>query len=533
MFAMKAIAIIPIFLLGGLLLVVALGIALVLSPRTRAAGLVVLGLLGVVAAVGVAAMLGYSHTRIERSVPEQLSEARAAAEQRGIEARRALDDRRARQSDSQKGRLPAAGWQAEAPLPEAPRTPAAADDSGGLLRQAERSLRAKTLIAFAEEQISRAQAGIARAERQLAQADTPNAEPAEPLPAEERQRTATLIEDAKAAIAWAEGQLAGAKAGVAWVDELLPRSEAPPGEPLRVEAEPAEIPPPRVTASVEKPAPPAAKPASASPKPAWVETKGQLLDAGYEMSVAVGPYGTALECDTHLLGDVQQAVDEVVAAYLGEEWVGEVRLPPDYVRQHVVREHWEETVPTSFGLWPRWHVHLVFDRKTMDLLKEGRDQVIVGRRLWAVGTGLGALLLILAVSYAGLRTDLATRGAYRGRLALAVAAAWAAVVAGAYFALAARPSAPFARQAQVADRLSEPAAAHASQSSAAAPRELAPYQRVAYSMRSWAGLGASVVVLLTLVGVVELIAHGRNVAAAVVAAIAVALGLLGALLVMA
>jgi hypothetical protein len=166
-------------------------------------------------------------------------------------------------------------------------------------------------------------------------------------------------------------------------------------------------------------------PDKAAARPAWVDAQPQLLDGGqtYRTSITVGPYSTSLECDAHLPEELQKALDRYVDAYLGPETAGIVRLPTNYLREHLVLERWEEIRSFSVGPMTQLHVWLQFNRDVKNRILEEHQRAVVAQRLRAVTSWAAAGLSLLVVCFAYLKIDLATAGAYRGRLRLAAAAA--------------------------------------------------------------------------------------------------------------
>lgn len=431
--AVRVFAIGPILLIGLLLLVV--GLALLASARTRGAGAALLGLLviAVLFAVGVGTLsfVGFRSTAAHRAQ----SVADAEAHQR------AMSEQARRESMSQPGRtmiVPNSGVEVLPAPPAGKPVPTEGATLDGLWQQAElANTRAKALIASAEELVSQAKSGITASEQTLAQA----ARSSDDKPADEGQnakqeKAAANLAETKSAVTAAEEQIALAKAAISWIDGLLARAA---DKSLSAELPVAELPAEagESHAVLAAAAVKADTAADTSRRPAWVEAKPDLRNGAYEMSVSVGPYTSRLECDAHLPAAVDAAVDEIVATYLGSEWSGRVHLPTATVRQNVVRETYEEKIQSYFGPtlqsqpMVQLHAHLVFDRKTMDQLRDARNQCIVAERLRYAGIGLAGLLLGLTVIFAGLKTDVVTRGAYRKRLALVTVALFALVAVGA------------------------------------------------------------------------------------------------------
>lgn len=173
--------------------------------------------------------------------------------------------------------------------------------------------------------------------------------------------------------------------------------------------------------------------ASTAPAPPdWVGSGPGRVGGTYQMTVEAGPYATREECDEKLDAELQQAVDRYVATYLGPRAVGAVELPMAEIRHEIVQAEWLER-PHSQLLkrdMYKLHVLLAFDRTVNERLREKWDDVVVTERLGGVAV-LGVLLLsVLGVAYGYLKTDLATGGAYRGRLRAAALAVVVVLVGG-------------------------------------------------------------------------------------------------------
>jgi len=168
---------------------------------------------------------------------------------------------------------------------------------------------------------------------------------------------------------------------------------------------------------------PAAKPASAPAKkpPAWVGAPPHVLGESYQKTIIVGPYPTRQDCDAELPNELQKELNRYVELCMGQPaGTTRVELPYEFLREEVVRGEWEETIQSPrVGQMTQLHVLLQFDRKVKDRILEERQRAVVAGRLWMTGGGLAAMLWLLAVMYGYLRIDLATGGAYRGRLRFA------------------------------------------------------------------------------------------------------------------
>lgn len=202
---------------------------------------------------------------------------------------------------------------------------------------------------------------------------------------------------------------------------LLEIHEAEPGRPSEITA--AETPETPPSAEPEPETPPAEQPALEGPaaqaRPPWVESPPQRVGDGYQTSITVGPYTSRLECDAQLPVALQAAVDEYVSIYLGPQWSGRIRFPPEVLEEELVKDQWEETIHASVGRMVQLHALLQFDTKFRQAVCDLRDRAIVAGRVWWAGAILGVVLAWLALAFAFLRIDQATAGVYRGRLAAA------------------------------------------------------------------------------------------------------------------
>ena len=99
------------------------------------------------------------------------------------------------------------------------------------------------------------------------------------------------------------------------------------------------------------------------------------------MPVTVGPYTTRLECEAKLPDALEAAVAEYVEIHLGPDVAAGVRLPPDELRQLLVKEKFDETIDTSLGPMAQLHARLAFDTRAQERLREQWRQVLVAGRL--------------------------------------------------------------------------------------------------------------------------------------------------------
>ena len=165
------------------------------------------------------------------------------------------------------------------------------------------------------------------------------------------------------------------------------------------------------------------------PSRKWVITEQRLVGDVYQMSAVVGPCATRAECDERL-PELRKAALAEYAEKLRPAGAGGVRFPTEAFEDRVVckdpREltnHYEKA-----GRLKQLHVLLEFEPDLVQDIKDQWIQGMVAQRLWYTGTGLTALLALLAVAYGGLLADRATEGRRRGRLGFAAVAAAALIV---------------------------------------------------------------------------------------------------------
>lgn len=220
-----------------------------------------------------------------------------------------------------------------------------------------------------------------------------------------------------------------------------PRAEALAPTPL-------EMPPPAATASeiaaadedvavsLAAAVTPAKEPAAeaksppAGKVPDWVGTTPHKAGGVYQMPIEVGPYSTREECDQELAAKLRAAVDQYAATYLGRGARGQVRLPIDYVESEIVKDEYEqkkevkispEGQPEKFADVLYLHVLLEFDRAANARIQEEWNKALVADRLGGVAAMGVLVFVLLGAVWSYLKIDLATGGAYRGRLRLVAA----------------------------------------------------------------------------------------------------------------
>ena len=194
----------------------------------------------------------------------------------------------------------------------------------------------------------------------------------------------------------------------------VPAAEKPPKPADDADTPPAAEKPPKPADDADTP------PAPATPKrPDWVEAKPKKIGDAYQVVATVGPYTTRLECDQALPAQLQEATAEYVGLYLGPEAQRRANLSNGYLTEHVLKDQFEETIESSVGPMIQLHSRLEFNADANKRLNQNWHDARVQQRLWWAGGGLAAVLAVLAGMFTVMKIDLATKGAYRGRMVLA------------------------------------------------------------------------------------------------------------------
>jgi len=177
---------------------------------------------------------------------------------------------------------------------------------------------------------------------------------------------------------------------------------------------------------------------SAGPPPDWIDTEPGLVGDTYQVSLQIGPFQTLPECEAKLPEALDQALHDYVRQYLGPAAAAKVRFPSETLEKELVKERWEETrLFETVGPMKQLHLLLEFDPKMQQEIARRWDQARLNSRLWYTGTGLAAVLALLAVVYVGLVVDRSTEGRRRGRLGFAAVAAGTLIVVAAAAVIAA------------------------------------------------------------------------------------------------
>lgn len=171
-----------------------------------------------------------------------------------------------------------------------------------------------------------------------------------------------------------------------------------------------------------------------STRPDWVGEPPRRAGDAYQVSLDVDPYATIEESDKALPAKINAAVDDYAAQLIGPQARGRIRLPMEYIDEHVKRDDWQEWRKHEMGPsltvdMVHRHVLLRFDGAVNDHIRQMWKRSIVNERVAGVGTLGGGVLALVAMIYSYLRLDLATRGAYRRRIRWTAAAALLAMLA--------------------------------------------------------------------------------------------------------
>ncbi len=162
-----------------------------------------------------------------------------------------------------------------------------------------------------------------------------------------------------------------------------------------------------------------AKPADKkSPKPArkvpdWIGASPMRVGSGYQMVIRAGPWSTREECEQATNKELTKAVSEYAVKYFGTGRGRMATLEPSFLREHVIKEQWEDIHDYSVGPMNHIYTRLVFGARANTELEASYRRAIIEERLWMAGGGLGAILIVLAACFAVLKFDQSTGGNYR------------------------------------------------------------------------------------------------------------------------
>jgi len=356
--ALIVVVVFGLFVLGGIAVVV----MLLANSKTRVVGAVLLTIGLLLAAVFGVAVLRYRAVRYDR---RQVQEARVM-----IEMERAAEEVRARESAIRESEPLSPDMNEETPVPEPAAEPAEEVEPTEALGQVEPAPQTEP-------------------EKLAAAEDAPVANEDAPVASEKPDKSGNVLRAMARALGKALGdarkQTKGnvpADGGEDSASDVSVKTEVSPAtvesEPAAPEteagddeaaddqaaSETAEEQPPTIPDDREPAAGPGSDettktgtviPAAATPevagqnveRPAWVGAPAQRTGDGYRTSVTVGPYMTRQECERALPAALQTAVAEYVDVFIGPRAARRVRLSPQYVTDHVVRESWEETVTVT------------------------------------------------------------------------------------------------------------------------------------------------------------------------------------------
>jgi hypothetical protein len=150
---------------------------------------------------------------------------------------------------------------------------------------------------------------------------------------------------------------------------------------------------------------------------------GKDADGTYH-AVATAGGQTIEECraalDEELLRETNSFIEQFL--YRGDAPRYFVRLPVDYIRDHILKDEYVRTRESAGGYWMSLHALLEFDREVQRELDRRLDEQTVAVRLGY--TALGCLLGLVALGafFGYLKLDTWTKGFYTWRLRIVTAA---------------------------------------------------------------------------------------------------------------
>jgi hypothetical protein len=182
-----------------------------------------------------------------------------------------------------------------------------------------------------------------------------------------------------------------------------------------------------------------------TPRPEWLETEATTSDERFQVAVDSGLHVRKRTAQQTLRDEVKSAIDSYVNNYLESELAstlsgysideGEsgrtqtISLLLDGKSFEIAHERFDERVEFDYGIMNQSHVLITIDEETRHALDQRWTEVRAMSRLFQMGLGAGAVLLLLGTMFSYLRLDTATRGYYTGRLQIGAAAAILAVIA--------------------------------------------------------------------------------------------------------
>ncbi len=169
-------------------------------------------------------------------------------------------------------------------------------------------------------------------------------------------------------------------------------------------------------------------------RPEWVKVaKSDFTDPNvHRVYVTSHPHALPEDAQSGLDESLKRATDQYIADKLHSPLAAKF-IPYDIqaIRDRFVKQSYRETVtfPPPLGVMQQLHAQLEFDQGFRDEIRQTWAGRIADSRLYQVGLGAGAALLLLGSVFSYFRLDNATRGYYTGRLQFLTAAAILAIVA--------------------------------------------------------------------------------------------------------
>ena len=181
------------------------------------------------------------------------------------------------------------------------------------------------------------------------------------------------------------------------------------------------------------------------PRPEWVETEVTKSDEFYQVPVESGLHFRKLTAQKSLRDEVKAAVDKYVNDYLESELASSlagysievnetgatrtISLRLEGEIYEIAHERFDEQVEFDYGVMNQSHALVKLDKQLQAALDQRWSKVRATSRLFQMGLGAAAVLLLLGTMFSYLKLDTATRGYYTGRLQFGAAAAILAVIA--------------------------------------------------------------------------------------------------------
>lgn len=166
----------------------------------------------------------------------------------------------------------------------------------------------------------------------------------------------------------------------------------------------------------------ATSPSGGAAAPAEFAAPGLNDQGEYQITIHAGPHSNLNDCEAELAEKRQAALADYAEKLLGSDAAEQINVE-QFLFTHKVpeRRKVEEFEHPEFGPMLNLYAELTFDREIQQALRSQYHDAVIGERLKLTGVASASVLLMLSAVFGFLKLDTASRGYYRGRLAVGVA----------------------------------------------------------------------------------------------------------------